>query len=245
MNYFFIFLIGLFFSRIAISIARVFPIYLNSELRSQCIDYLGKEVSLKKDDFNFKITKFILSVFILKRKDLISTITLPFIWIGLTFVFNDFNQIILVFVFSFISMTLFLIDYNNMILPDEITLPFIWIGLLSNIYGHLNITIQSAVLGAIAGYFILWIIYWIFKIITGKDGIGYGDFKLLAAIGAWVGLGSIINVIIISSFLGLLILILLKLFLKKSIKSQIPFGPSLCIAGLITLIDNQIHFINF
>ncbi|MBP9100328.1 MAG: prepilin peptidase [Nitrosomonas sp.] len=138
----------------------------------------------------------------------------------------------LIFVWSLIALAA--IDLDTQLLPDDITLPLLWIGLLVNI-NHGFTDIQSAVIGAIAGYVSLWSIYWCFKLITGKEGMGYGDFKLLAAIGAWLGWGMLPLVILSSSLVGALVGMGLILAAKLNKNIPIPFGPYLVGGALIAL----------
>lgn len=138
----------------------------------------------------------------------------------------------LIFVWSLIALAA--IDLDTQLLPDDITLPLLWIGLLVNI-NHGFTDIQSAVIGAIAGYLSLWSIYWCFKLITGKEGMGYGDFKLLAAIGAWLGWSMLPLVILFSSLVGALVGMGLILTAKLNKNIPIPFGPYLVGGALIAL----------
>ena len=130
------------------------------------------------------------------------------------------------------------IDYDHQYLPDSLTLPFIWAGLLINSFS-IFIDLQSAVIGAIAGYMILWLVYHVFKLITKKEGMGYGDFKLLALFGAWFGWQSLAAIIILSSLAGAIIGIGLIIFKKQSISKKIPFGPYLAVAGWIFMLWGQ------
>ena len=127
------------------------------------------------------------------------------------------------------------IDFKHYIIPDEITLPILWSGLFANCF-NLFQDPSNAIIGAIAGYLILWLVYWIFKLITKKEGLGYGDFKLLAMLGAWLGWQQLPVIIILSSLLGSIIGIYLIIFKNKKFKSAIPFGPYLAIAGWIALV---------
>ena len=135
-------------------------------------------------------------------------------------------------------LTLTAIDFDTQLLPDDITLPLIWIGLLFNLYGTFT-TLHDAVLGAIAGYIALWAVYWLFKLATGKEGMGYGDFKLLAALGAWLGWQSLPLIIILSSLVGAVIGITLIVAVKRGRDIPIPFGPYLAGGGLIALFWGQ------
>lgn len=138
----------------------------------------------------------------------------------------------LVFCWSLIALTF--IDLDTQLLPDSITLPLVWAGLAVNL-GGLFTTLSSAVIGAIAGYLALWSVYWLFKLATGKEGMGYGDFKLLAAIGAWLGWQTLPLVVLLSSLVGAVVGIVLILAGRHSRGVPIPFGPYLACAGLIAL----------
>jgi leader peptidase (prepilin peptidase)/N-methyltransferase len=138
----------------------------------------------------------------------------------------------LLLIWSLIALTG--IDIDTQLLPDSITLPLLWLGLLLNINSTFT-SLNDAVIGAAAGYLTLWSVYWIFKLTTGKDGMGFGDFKLLAALGAWFGWQAIPLIIILSSFVGAFIGILLILLKKQGREVPMPFGPYLAGAGLLTL----------
>jgi leader peptidase (prepilin peptidase) / N-methyltransferase len=138
----------------------------------------------------------------------------------------------LVFVWSMIALAF--IDLDTFYLPDDITLPLVWAGLLANM-GGLFVDLQSAVIGAVAGYLALWLVFWGYKIATGKDGMGYGDFKLLAAIGAWLGWKMLPVVILLSSLVGAMVGISLIVFARRGRNVPIPFGPYLVLGGLIAL----------
>ena len=138
------------------------------------------------------------------------------------------------------------IDYDHKILPDQLTLPLTWLGLSlflfidpSTIEPSFAPDLKSSVIGAICGYLVLWSIYWLFKIATGKEGMGHGDFKLLAAIGAFVGFKMLPLVIILSTVTGAILGIIAMIINKKGRDYTIPFGPFLAIAGWITLIWGQ------
>lgn len=136
---------------------------------------------------------------------------------------------------SLIALTL--IDIDHQLLPDNIVLPLLWLGLLVHTLGlGFDVTLRDAVIGAIAGYIGLWAIYWIFKLATGKDGMGYGDFKLLAALGAWMGWQSLLPVIILSSLVGAVFGLSMILLTGRDKSIPIPFGPFLAGAGFIVLI---------
>jgi len=136
-------------------------------------------------------------------------------------------------------ITLTFIDFDTQLLPDDITLPLIWAGLLFNLdNGFTNI--NSAVIGAVVGYLSLWLIYWLFKFITGKESMGYGDFKLFAALGAWFGWQLLPAIILVSSLLGAITGMGIIMWTKRSSQIPIPFGPFLAIGGIAALfLGNQ------
>jgi leader peptidase (prepilin peptidase)/N-methyltransferase len=137
-------------------------------------------------------------------------------------------------VLTWCLIALTFIDYDSQLLPDSITLPLLWLGLLFNLFGTFT-DLQSAVIGAMAGYLSLWLVYWGFKLATGKEGMGYGDFKLLAALGAWLGWQILPLTILLSSLVGALVGIALIALAKHGRNVPIPFGPYLATAGLIAL----------
>jgi leader peptidase (prepilin peptidase)/N-methyltransferase len=139
----------------------------------------------------------------------------------------------LVFAYFLIAMTL--IDYDTKTLPDDLTYPLLWLGLLINLDGTI-VPLRDAVIGAMAGYVSLWAVYWLFKLATGKEGMGYGDFKLLAALGAWMGWTMLPTIIILSSVVGAIVGISLIVFARRDRNNPIPFGPYLAAAGMIALL---------
>jgi leader peptidase (prepilin peptidase)/N-methyltransferase len=126
------------------------------------------------------------------------------------------------------------IDFDTQLLPDSITLPLLWLGLAFNLDASFT-DLESSVLGAMAGYLILWSIFWLFKLATGKEGMGYGDFKLLAALGAWLGWQMLPAIILLSSVVGAIVGVLLIVLTRRGHNIPIPFGPYLAAAGLIAL----------
>ena len=126
------------------------------------------------------------------------------------------------------------IDFDTQFLPDTLTLPLLWGGLIANLYG-LFVPLQDAVVGAIAGYLVLWSIFWLFKLIRGKEGMGYGDFKLLAALGAWLGWKMLPLIVLGSSVVGAFIGIALVAFKGRDHNVPLAFGPYLAIAGAVAL----------
>jgi leader peptidase (prepilin peptidase)/N-methyltransferase len=139
----------------------------------------------------------------------------------------------LVFVAALIALTG--IDFDTQLLPDDITLPLLWLGLALNAFS-IYTDLKSAVIGAMAGYLSLWGVYWSFKLITGKEGMGYGDFKLLAALGAWLGWQMLPLTILLSSFVGAVVGVALMVFARHGRNVPIPFGPYLAAAGAIALV---------
>jgi leader peptidase (prepilin peptidase)/N-methyltransferase len=139
----------------------------------------------------------------------------------------------LLLTWSLIALTL--IDIDHQLLPDDITLPLLWLGLLFNLFGTFT-DLQSAVIGALAGYLSLWSVYWLFKLATGKEGMGYGDFKLLAALGAWLGWQMLPLIILLSSVVGMVLGIVLMVAKRRGREVPMPFGPYLAIAGWIALV---------
>ena len=132
-------------------------------------------------------------------------------------------------------IALSMIDIDHQLLPDDITLPFLWLGIILNLFGVFT-NIQSSVLGAVFGYGSLWSVYIIFKLVTGKQGMGHGDFKLLALLGAWLGWQVLPLIIVMSSLVGAIIGLSMIVFRAHDKTVPIPFGPYLAVAGWITLI---------
>lgn len=142
----------------------------------------------------------------------------------------------LLLLWMLIAMTF--IDIDTQLLPDELTLPLMWLGLLVNLDGTF-VPLRDAVVGAAIGYLTLWAVYWLFKLVTGRDGIGYGDFKLLAALGAWLGWMMLPVIVLLSSAVGALVGLALIVFRGHHRDRPIPFGPFLAAAGLIALLLGQ------
>jgi len=130
------------------------------------------------------------------------------------------------------------IDLRTRLLPDQLTLPLMWLGLIASVE-NLYIGQKAALLGAMAGYFSLWSVYWVFKQLTGKEGMGYGDFKLLAAIGAWVGLKGILPTVLMSSLAGAIIGSIWLAAKGRDRATQIPFGPYLAVGGWVAFFWSQ------
>jgi leader peptidase (prepilin peptidase)/N-methyltransferase len=146
----------------------------------------------------------------------------------------------LVFTWSLVALTV--IDLDHTLLPDAITLPLLWLGLLASLSWHVGLTppaptdTRSAILGAAAGYLVLWLVYWAFKLLTGKEGMGHGDFKLFGALGAWLGWQMLPLVLLLSAFTGAVVGIVLIVVRGRDRNVPIPFGPYLAAAGWIALV---------
>ena len=138
--------------------------------------------------------------------------------------------------FSAAIVALAMIDWDTTLLPDDINLPLLWGGLIAATLGWTSVPLPAAVWGAVAGYLSLWTIYWIFKLVTGKEGMGYGDFKLLAALGAWFGWQALVPIILMASVIGAIVGIALKFSSGLREGGYVPFGPFLAGAGLTALI---------
>jgi leader peptidase (prepilin peptidase)/N-methyltransferase len=174
---------------------------------------------------------------ITQRYPLVELLT-AFLSILVAWKFGVTEHTLLGLIFTWILIALSAIDYDEMLLPDQLTMPLIWLGLLSSIIPGAWVSPIAAILGAVLGYMVLWSLYWIFKAITHKEGMGYGDFKLCAALGAWLGCQSLPMLLLVASTLGTIIG-LTQILLKKHQKGDpMPFGPFLAISGWI-------HFIWF
>lgn len=167
------------------------------------------------------------------------------VWVAWRFGFGVAGIAALILTFVLIVLTF--IDADTTLLPDSLTLPLLWGGLLLNIRATF-VPIEQAVIGAAAGYLILWSIYWLFKLATGKEGMGYGDFKLLAALGAWFGWKMLLPIVLLSSVVGAAVGIVLLILARRGRDIPIPFGPYLAAAGFIALIygeDIALRFVPF
>ncbi|MDD2934233.1 MAG: prepilin peptidase [Methylotenera sp.] len=240
------------------------PKMMEREWHNNCLELQGKEIpaqtsyTLSKPrsacpKCDHKITALenipVLSYLILRgrcrdcktpislRYPLIETLTGALIGL-ISWKFGYSSTALFASIFTFALIALTFIDFDTQLLPDDITLPLLWLGLLFNLnFGFTDL--KSAVIGAAAGYLILWSVYWLFKLIRGKEGMGYGDFKLLAAIGAWFGWKLLPAVILLSSTLGALIGIALIVLTKRGKEVPMPFGPFLAIGGIAALFFGQ------
>ncbi len=153
----------------------------------------------------------------------------------IAFEFGFSWQALLAMVLAWSLIALAMIDFKTMLLPDNITLPVLWLGIIAN-YFDLFCSLEDSVLGAIFGYLSLWLVFQTFKLITGKEGMGYGDFKLLALLGAWLGWQYLIAIILISSVVGSIIGITLIVTKVLGRDVPTPFGPYLALGGIICLL---------
>ena len=160
--------------------------------------------------------------------------TTAFLWVLCGLQFGVSNALAGAMFLTAILVVLTAIDLDHQLLPDSLTLPLLWTGLLLNI-DNTFISLESAVLGAVFGYLCLWTVFWLFKIVTGKEGMGHGDFKLLAALGAWFGLAALPTIVLLSSVVGAVLGVALIVTGKQDRETPMPFGPFLAGAGLIHL----------
>ena len=151
------------------------------------------------------------------------------------YTFGATEQALLYIVITWALVALTFIDIDHMLLPDQLTLPLVWLALIAAVAG-ITITPSDAIIGSVFGYLSLWSVFWLFKLLTGKEGMGYGDFKLLALFGALLGWQSLLTIILLSSVVGAIIGIALLSIQGKDKATPIPFGPYLAIAGWITLL---------
>ncbi|MCP4273671.1 MAG: prepilin peptidase, partial [Gammaproteobacteria bacterium] len=163
---------------------------------------------------------------------------------GLVFLFSAFHfgwsiQAAATMVLACFLIPLIFIDIDRKLLPDNLVYPLLWIGIIFN-FNDTFVDLETSVIGALAGYLSLWSIFWLFKLVTGKEGMGYGDFKLLAALGAWLGWKMLPLIILLSSIVGAVLGILILVLNKKGRETTIPFGPYLAIAGLIALFWGEV-----
>lgn len=167
------------------------------------------------------------------RYPVIEAVT-AFLWVLCGLQFGVSNALAGAMLITAVLVVLTTIDLDHQLLPDSLTLPLLWVGLLLNI-DNTFVSLESAVLGAVFGYLCLWSVFWLFKIVTSKEGMGYGDFKLLAALGAWFGVSALPTIVLLSSVVGAVLGIALIVTGKQGRETPMPFGPFLAGAGLIHL----------
>lgn len=153
--------------------------------------------------------------------------------------FGPTSQAVWAILITYVLISLIFIDVDKMLLPDQLTLPLLWLGLLLST-NDVFVGTNDAIIGAAAGYLSLWSVYWLFKLVTGKEGMGYGDFKLLAALGAYTGWQGLPVIILLSSFVGAVIGIAIMMIQNKGKSLAIPFGPYLAVAGWLTLLYKDV-----
>jgi leader peptidase (prepilin peptidase)/N-methyltransferase len=242
------------------------PKMMNQSWRQECREFLGDEVKKQKKEIEVKVTLSkpdstcpncqhkirsyenipVFSWLFLRGKcsscknpisaryPLVELSTgLLGLYVGYIFGFSMFTCFALILTWSLVALTM--IDIDHMLLPDQITLPLLWLGLCASLSTG-SIPLEDAVVGAITGYGSLYAIFWVFKLATGKEAMGYGDFKLLAVLGAWVGWQLLPLLIIIASLISLIVAIFLMGFKNHTKDQPMPFGPYLAIAGYITLL---------
>lgn len=151
-----------------------------------------------------------------------------------TFAVQWFTLAALILTWSLIALSM--IDFDTQLLPDNITLPLMWMGVLVSLLSFSHISLENSIIGLMAGYITLWSVYHLFKLITGKEGMGFGDFKLLAVLGAWLGWQALPLILLLSALVGSIIGLLLILLQGRDKNIPIPFGPYLASAGFISLI---------
>ncbi len=253
-------LLGLIIGSFLNVVAYRLPIILKDQWRRDCLTFLGEtpkesiELSLSRPNSHCPKCKFairpwenipVFSYILLRGKcsncaeeinwryPCVESLTaLCTIYLGYFFGLSWELLGALVLVWSLITLSL--IDIDHQLLPDDITFPLLWLGLVVNI-NSLFVPLKSALIGAILGYGVLWGTYWIFKFLTGKEGMGFGDFKLLAALGAWLGWESLPMIILLSSVTGAIMGIFQILFAGHKKDIPIPFGPYLALAGFVIL----------
>ncbi len=238
------------------------PVMLERNWRRECLEFLGQPEEEKPSRFdliqpastcphcghqiraweNIPVISFLLQkgrctrcgASISIRYPLVELLT-ALLSVAVAWHFGVTMQTLWALVLTWTLIALSFIDIDHQLLPDAITLPILWLGLFLSLF-HLFTDPESAIIGAIAGYLSLWMVYQLFKLLTGKEGMGFGDFKLLALFGAWLGWQMLPMIILLSSLVGALLGITMILIQGRDRHSPIPFGPYLAIAGWIALL---------
>ena len=138
--------------------------------------------------------------------------------------------------FSALLVVMTLIDWDTTLLPDNLTLPLLWAGLIGSALHWIPVSLSDSIWGAVAGYMSLWLVYWAFKLVTGKEGMGYGDFKLFAALGAWFGWQALVPIILMASVIGAIVGIGMKMMSSLREGGVVPFGPFLAMGGITAMV---------
>jgi leader peptidase (prepilin peptidase)/N-methyltransferase len=246
------------------------PVMMQSEWRSDCLVFLEQPAEPEKEKFNLVVPRSrcgncghaisaienipVLSYLVLLGKcaecKTPISIQYPMVEIFTALVslvvgwhFGVSLQALAALLFSWCLIAASGIDIGHKILPDNITLPLLWLGLLLGLF-NVFVDIEASVIGAICGYLSLWSVFVVFKLVTGKEGMGHGDFKLLAMLGAWTGWKMLFVIVLTSSLVGSVIGITMILLKKTDRATQIPFGPYLAAAGWLTLLWGQ-DMLNF
>jgi leader peptidase (prepilin peptidase)/N-methyltransferase len=238
---------------------------MQREWRSECLEFLEQPAELEQKTFNLTLPRSrcghcghqitamenipLLSYLFLKGKcsscGTHISIQYPLVelftgcislWVALHFGFSIQTMYALLLSWSLIAASG--IDVGHKLLPDTITLPLLWLGILLAFFNVFT-DLESSVIGAMAGYMSLWSVYIVFKVVTGKEGMGHGDFKLLAMLGAWMGWELLFVIILTSSLVGAIVGITMIVLKKNSRETQIPFGPYLAAAGWISLLYGE------
>jgi len=260
--FFLLFLVGAIIGSFLNVVIYRLPIMLQRDWRKQCLEYLEQQADAESETFNLsrprsrcghcghQITALenipLLSYLVLGGKcsacktaisvryPLVELFT-AIVSIVVGWQFGVSLQAVAALLFTWSLIALAGIDLEHKLLPDDITLPLLWFGILLSVF-EVFVDLQSSVIGAMAGYLVLWSVFWLFKLLTGKDGMGYGDFKLLAAFGAWMGWQPLFIVILVSSVVGAVVGIVMIVLKLTERGTQIPFGPYLAAAGWLTLL---------
>jgi leader peptidase (prepilin peptidase) / N-methyltransferase len=264
-----LFLFGLIIGSFLNVVIYRLPIILNRHQHNECVGILGVDMPLYLEKFSllfpfshctackahvpFWSNIPLIGYFLLNgrcyncrtkisiRYPLIELLTaILFVLTG--YIHNDIVILPGLLFFTSIVLCLILIDYDTFLLPDELTLSLLWLGLLFNLQGVFAGSLVNAVIGAVVGYMLLWLVFWGFKLITKRDGMGYGDFKFLAAILAWIGYQGLVPVLLISSLTGIVYFIIAKFSGRLQFEKNtghIPFGPFLGVAGLVVVLASK------
>jgi leader peptidase (prepilin peptidase) / N-methyltransferase len=261
----YIFVIGLLVGSFLNVVIYRLPKMMQREWRSDCLEFLEQSAEEKAETFNLvlprsrcgncghKITAWenipIISYLFLRGKcssckahisiqyPLVELFTgVVSLWIALHFGVTLQTAFALLFSWTLIAASG--IDIGHKLLPDTMTLPLMWLGILLGFF-DIFVDLETSVIGAMAGYMSLWSVYIVFKVITGKEGMGHGDFKLLAMLGAWMGWKMLLVIVLTSSFVGAIVGLTMIALKKSSRATQIPFGPYLAAAGWISLLYGE------